>query len=152
MATYLTPNFTLEELSRSDVALRKGLDNTPTECMSNIMFSAEKMEQVRKVLGNQPIVVNSCYRSPEVNAAIGGSKTSAHMEGLAVDFVCPSYGTPFEVAVALKEGLPKGFFDQLIYEGTWVHIGFRWGDNRSQLMTARFVNGKAHYSWGIDSE
>jgi zinc D-Ala-D-Ala carboxypeptidase len=77
---------------------------------------------VRSLLGGVAIHINSSYRGPALNAAIGGSKTSAHMKGLAADFIAPSFGSVLEIAQAIAaSGI---VFDQLIHEyGTWVHIG-----------------------------
>ncbi len=69
------------------------------------------------------------------------------MDGLACDFVCPAFGSPQKVAKELAEsGLE---FDQLIYEGTWVHISFKKEGNRGEIMTAKFVKGVASYERGI---
>ena len=74
-------------------------------------------------------------------------RTSAHRTGHAVDFVCPEFGTPAQVAAHLAKHLPK--FDQLIEEfGGWVHIGFGPGQ-RMQKLTARKVNGRTVYTQGI---
>ena len=142
----LTEHFMLEELVRSEIAVRKGLDNTPTEdIIQNLNILAGALERVRDLLGG-PIFISSAYRSPKVNSAVGGSKTSAHLEGLAADFVCPSFGTPKEICIEIAaSGLA---FDQLIYEGSWVHLSVdpRY---RQQVLTAVFSNGKATYSQGI---
>lgn len=144
--TQLSEHFTLEEMTASDVAIRKGIDNTPTpEIVANLTELAGFLEQVRELLGC-PMHINSGYRSPKVNAAVGGSSTSAHMTGQAADFVAPDFGTPQQIAhhIAASE-IP---FDQLIYEGTWVHFGIR-GDMRRQVLTATFSGGKATYTQGI---
>ena len=143
----LTPNFTLEELTHSEIATRKGIDNTPSaEVIANLTELAGVLEQVRELLG-VPIHVNSAYRGPKINAAVGGSSTSAHMTGQAADFIAPQFGSPLEVAKAIWQttGIP---FAQLIYEGTWVHIGIR-GDMRRQVMTAHFDGGKVRYTQGL---
>ena len=117
----LTQNFTLEEMCASQVAARRGLDNTPAANeLANLKRVAAVMEIVRAILG-QPIHVDSGYRSPLVNASVGGVSTSAHCRGLACDFVCPAFGTPTEVALAiLKSDID---YDQLILEYGWVHLG-----------------------------
>ena len=90
--TQLTKNFSLAELTKSQTASRRGLDNTPTpQVEKNLKNLAETILQpLREKLG-KPIVINSGYRSPAVNAAVGGSATSAHRFGHAVDLVVPSY-------------------------------------------------------------
>src|SRR5574343_388184 len=109
----LSNNFTLEELVFSQTAERHGLDNTPRKgIFSNLVNTAENMEKVRSVLNNYPIVISSGYRSPEVNAAVGGSKNSQHMEGRAVDFTCPKFGEPEDIIRAIKRSTID--YDQLI--------------------------------------
>ncbi|MBC7169233.1 D-Ala-D-Ala carboxypeptidase family metallohydrolase, partial [Phenylobacterium sp.] len=76
--------------------------------------------------------------APALNAAIGGSTTSAHMRGDAADFICPKGGSPLAIcrALAIQDDLP---FDQLIEEGTWVHLGFAAEGRRPrrQVLTKR---------------
>ena len=144
--TQLSANFTLAEFTHSEIATRKGIDNTPPEdVLANLHELAAQMEKVRYLL-DAPIHINSAYRSPKVNAAVGGASTSAHMTGQAVDFICPQFGTPLEVAKAIAASDIE--FDQLIAEGTWVHLGIR-GDMRRQVLTAHFSGGKATYSTGL---
>ena len=134
---YLTNHFTLTELTKTE--LRK-IDNTPPAAiLPNIKRTAETLEAVRTLLGGQPINVNSCYRSRAVNKAIGGSKTSKHMEGLAADFTCQTYGSPLAIVEAIAKSDIS--FDQLILEffnpatGTgWVHLGLA-AKNRRQTLT-----------------
>lgn len=142
----LTENFTLEELTTSEIAVRKGIDNTPPQdVVANLAELAGVLEQVRSLLG-VPMHINSAYRSPKVNAVVGGSSTSAHMTGQAADFVAPQFGTPQSIAKAIQAS--DILYDQLIFEGTWVHLGIR-GDMRRQVLTAHFEGGKATYSQGI---
>jgi len=144
--TQLSTYFTLEELTRSDVATRKGLDNTPAaDILPNLTELAQALDKVRDLLG-VPIHINSAYRSPKVNAAVGGSSTSAHMSGQAADFTAPEFGTPQEIAIEIAASDIE--FDQLIFEGSWVHFGIR-GDMRRQILTAHFSGGKATYTAGI---
>jgi len=118
----ISEHFTLEELTFSEAAVRLGLDNIPTEIViANLGLTAAVMERVRTLLGDRPIVVHSGYRSAEVNHAVGGVVTSAHCHGLACDFVCASFGTPAEVALAILKSDIE--YDQLILEYGWVHVG-----------------------------
>jgi zinc D-Ala-D-Ala carboxypeptidase len=132
----LSEHFTLEELTASDTAARFGLDNTPSpSAVQNLHILAEKLEEVRRVLGH-PIIVSSGFRSPAVNRKIGSKDASAHVLGLAADFICPGFGSPLEVAEELAAHGVK--VDQLIHEyGRWVHIGLRPAntDWRGQLLT-----------------
>jgi putative chitinase len=94
--------------------------------------AAEGMEAIRKLLG-KPIRVSSWLRLPAVNQAIGGAAKSSHMDGWAIDFVCPSYGDPYAVAKALKESDIQ--VDQVIHEfGRWVHVSFA-PEKRNQFLT-----------------
>lgn len=117
----LSEHFTLEELTHSDAASRLGLDNTPIPAVvENLKRLAAFLEDVREYLGGRVIMVNSAYRSPAVNAAIGGKKTSQHLLGLAADIRVQGM-KPAEVVNALmKSGLE---YDQLILEfNSWTHI------------------------------
>lgn len=140
-AIKLTPNFFLSELTVSDYADRNGIDNSPPAIIvPNLFKVASMLEKVRAALGNKVISVSSGYRSPALNAAIGGSATSEHSVGMAADFNCRSFGTPLQVCHAIvKAGIP---FGQLIYEGGWVHMSAPDGKNDGQLLTAVFTPGK----------
>lgn len=144
MTTRLTPNFTLEEMTHSQTAVRRGIKNEANPVIkNNLTIVAANMEEVRKLLGNNPIAINSGYRNMEVNRLIGGSTRSAHMEGWAVDFTCHRFGPPAKIVDAIKASDIK--FDQLIEEGTWVHISFAPA-RRRQVLKATFKNGKASYT------
>jgi hypothetical protein len=121
---YLSSHFTLEEMTLSQAAERLGLDNTPTpEALAALKKTCLGLEAVRMRLGGAPVVISSGYRSPEVNAAVGGAKTSQHLKGEAADFTAPQFGSPRAICDALADSdVP---FDQLILEyGRWVHISF----------------------------
>lgn len=126
----LSPHFTLAELTITHT----GLNNSPGQIeLENLRRLAATLEQARDILGGKPITINSAYRAPRVNSAVGGSPTSAHMVGLAADLVCPAFGSPLEVCRALSAG--GLIFDQLIHEyGRWVHLGIG-PRNRQQLLT-----------------
>jgi zinc D-Ala-D-Ala carboxypeptidase len=130
--TKLSENFTLEEATHSDTAIRMGINNQPDERqLENIKKAAEGMQQIRAVLG-KPISVNSWLRLPEVNVAVGGSRVSSHMDGWAIDFTS-SYGNPLAVCKAIEAAGIK--FDQMIHEyGRWTHISFA-PEMRGQKLT-----------------
>lgn len=134
----LTEHFSLAELTFSEVAARKGWDNTPTaEVREHLILLAHTLEEIRARLGF-PLFVTSGYRSWPLNAEIGGSRTSYHPLGLAADFVCPEYGRPLAVCRAIAA--MDLALDQVIHEfGRWVHVGIpRPGaPARRQLLTAR---------------
>ena len=142
----LSPHFTLAELVESQTAARKGIDNTPPPAaVAGLVRVAALLEQVRALVGG-PITVSSGYRCPALNKAIGGAANSAHVLGLAADITAPGM-TPQALAKLIQgAGLP---FDQLIYEGTWVHVGLSAGPPRRQVLTATFIDGRASYSVGI---
>ena len=101
----------------------RDLDNTPpAEVIAILRQTAARMEAVRKALGDRVISISSGYRSPQVNRAVGGARTSAHLSGQAVDFNCYGLGSPREVCRIIAGS--DVAFDQLIEEGAWVHISF----------------------------
>lgn len=122
MQTKLSHHFTWKEATKTST----GLPNTPVnqEHIDRISYTALQMEIVRAVLGRRPITVNSWYRSPAVNKAVGGVPTSEHAAGAAVDFTCSSYGTPYQICQSLIHNSHILNYNQLIYEGAWVHISF----------------------------
>jgi zinc D-Ala-D-Ala carboxypeptidase len=144
----ISEHFTLEELTFSEAAACFGLDNTPSAIVvTNLGLVAEVMERIRTLLGDRPIIVQSGYRSTQVNHAVGGVTNSAHGFGLACDFVCPEFGTPYEVALAIIKSDTR--FDQLILEYGWVHIGLaqRSWLSRQEALTKRSPG--AAYECGI---
>lgn len=141
--TQLSQHFTLEELTATET----GLPNHPPEWeMDNLRRTAHAMEEVRVALGQNPVIVNSGYRSEAVNMADRGVPTSAHCLGYAVDFVCPEFGTPEDVALKIAGSGIK--FDQLIREYGWVHISFD-PRMRGQCLTKR--SAEAPYEHGINA-
>lgn len=144
----LSTHFTLAEATFSQTGKDKGIDNAPTfEELRNIKEAALGMEHVRSILGNNGIRVSSWFRCVKLNKAVGGSPTSAHVQGYAIDFTCPKFGTPKEICIALKKAGIK--VDQLIQEyHSWVHISFE-PRMRDQYLTASKINGKTVYKNGI---
>jgi zinc D-Ala-D-Ala carboxypeptidase len=127
----MTPHFTLAELTHTD---HREFDNTPNEAeLANIRRLAEFLEQVKTVLGGKPIMVNSAFRSKQVNDAVGSKDTSQHRIGCAADFRVPAM-TPDQVVKAIiAANLP---FDQVIREfDRWTHISIpRTGAPRKQAL------------------
>ena len=145
MTLHLSPHFTIDEAT---VTSHKDIPNYPTKpILANMGYTAGKMEQVRELLANKPIYVNSWYRSPKLNSAVGGSKKSAHMDGRAVDFICPHFGTPYDICKWLESKRDLLAYDQLIYEGTWVHISFVIPPAVPRLESLTYESGK--YVTGI---
>jgi hypothetical protein len=142
----LSPHFSLDELTRSATAVRLGIDNTPPEgVFANLGILAQGLEEVRELLGHQ-LHIDSGYRCDILNAAVRGSRNSAHTKGYAADFVCPAYGTPLEIVRAIVASDIQ--FDQCIQEGTWVHISFD-PQMRREVLTAHFSGGKVSYTAGV---
>ena len=130
---YLSEHFTLDEATESQTASRLGIDNTPTpEVRTAASKTAVKLEKVRVVLDNSPIKISSWIRVPELNEAIGSGSSSQHIKGEAVDFICPTYGSPLEVCKQLIKYKDVIGWDQLILEHTWVHISWKSTPNSVQ--------------------
>lgn len=143
MANQLTAHFALEELSCTQ---HREFDNTPPpEVVAQLRLTAARMEEVRRRLGDRVISVSSGYRCRALNRAVGGASTSAHLTGHAVDFNCYGFGDPLAVCRAIAES--DLVFDQLIEEGTWVHISFD-PRLRRQVLTKREGGG---YGLGLPS-
>jgi hypothetical protein len=121
MNRYLSPSFTLEELSFSQVAARKGIDNTPNdfEIANLTRLCAEILEPGRLLLG-VPLHIDSGFRAALVNAAVGGARNSAHLDGRAAD--CIPIGISLQAAFdrLRTSQLP---YDQIIIEcNAWIHL------------------------------
>lgn len=142
----LTPHFSLAELVASQVATRNNINNTPAPAVvANLKRVAELLEQVRALVG-APITVSSGYRSPALNRAVGGAASSAHVLGLAADISTNRLGAKALALLIRQSGI---VFDQLIYEGTWVHIALSAGAPRRQVLTAKFGAAGVSYLAGI---
>jgi len=117
----LTVNFTLEELTRSDTAARNGWDNTPNEAeIENLKRLAMLLQQVKTAVGGKAVMINSGFRSKQVNDSVGSKDTSQHRLGCAADLRVPGM-TPRQVVEAcITANIP---FDQIILEfDSWTHI------------------------------
>jgi len=134
--TQLTENFKLAEL----IVTNTGYDNTPpNHIVDNLYTLAQVLEKVRTACGNNPIRVLSGYRSPDVNEAVKGSKTSAHMKGLAADFTVGNMTIKDVFYAIRKAGI---VYDQLILEPSWVHIGLAAEPRKQNLI----YDGKTYAS------
>jgi zinc D-Ala-D-Ala carboxypeptidase len=125
----LSPHFSLAELTRSGTAQRLNLDNTPpADVLIALHTTADMLERIRSTLG-VPVIVTSGYRSPQVNAAVGGVSSSDHLSGQAADIVAPAFGTPHLVATTLAPLISTLGIGQIIREGIrgkqWVHVSTR---------------------------
>ena len=117
----LSPNFSLEELTRSEAAARNGWDNTPSEAeIENLKRLAALLQDVKAAVGGKPVLINSAYRSKQVNDSVGSKDSSQHRIGCAADLRVPGM-TPRQVVEAcIAANVP---FDQIILEfDAWTHI------------------------------
>ena len=152
----LSEHFNLKEFTKSETAIRKRIDNTPNAAHAeNLKNVCEKiLEPVRRHFG-KPVRINSGYRGPALNAAVGGSSKSQHCNGEAVDFEIDGLPNP-DLAKWVSENCD---FDQIILEfydpkegpnSGWVHASYTSsGKNRKQKLTAVTVNGKTVYKPGF---
>ena len=143
----LSTHFTLDEATTSSTAVRLSINNVPnTEQLANMVSAAQQLEQVHNLL-NHAMHIDSWLRVLALNKAVGGAADSAHMDGWAIDFICPEFGTPLAIVNAIIAAGIK--FDQCICEGTWVHISFD-PRMRQQVLTAHFIAGQpTTYSKGV---
>ena len=149
----LSEHLDLSEVTKSDMAKRKGISNEPTpEQLENFKKLAENIfEPIRKHF-NQPIFISSGYRSKELNTAIGGSLTSQHCSGEAIDIDMDGRSNTVTNKAVFDYIKGNLNFDQLIWEfGTdsnpdWVHVSYEsTGRQRKQVLKAVRVNGNTTY-------
>jgi hypothetical protein len=150
----LTKNFSLHELTKSETALRMGYDNTPGEAETEALrLLCEKVLQPVRDHYGKGVKVNSAYRSPESNAAVGGSKTSDHCKGMAADIEIPGVANA-ELAQWIMDNLKYTqlileFYTPGIPDSGWVHISFDPSNLKCQELTATKVAGKTTYLPGL---
>jgi hypothetical protein len=147
----LSNNFSLQELTKSQTAERKGIDNTPSEEHQENLKSlcAAILQPVRDHFGHV-VTVSSGYRSPELCTAIGSKTTSQHAKGEAADFEI--FGLSNKTLADYIDS--ELHYDQLILEywnesdpnSGWVHCSFSRGNNRKQYLRAYKENGKTKYA------
>jgi hypothetical protein len=147
----ISKHLSLAEVSRSETAKRKGINNTPSGAhLENFKKLAENVfEPIREHFG-VPIHISSGYRSKELNSAIGGSSTSQHCQGEAIDIDMDGTSiTNAQIFHFIKDNL---VFDQMIWEfGTdknpdWVHVSYEsTGKQRKQILKAVKSGGKTSY-------
>ena len=146
----LSKNFSLAELTKSQTATRKGIDNEPsTEHVENLIHLAETVLQPIRDEFGRPVVISSGYRSPELCEAIGSSAKSQHAKGEAADFEVPGMDN-MQLAMWISKNT---VFDQLILEfyepgdpnSGWVHCSAVKEGSRAQVLKATKVEGKTKY-------
>jgi hypothetical protein len=150
----LTSNFSLAEMVKSDTALRHDMDNTPGEAeIANLKTLCEKVLQPVRDHFKTGVKVNSGFRHPEVNAKVGGSKTSDHCKGQAADIEIPGIANA-DLAVWIMDNLD---YTQLILEfytpgvpdSGWVHVSYDPANLKKQNLTATKQGGKTVYLPGL---
>jgi hypothetical protein len=152
--TQLSTNFSLHELSKSETALRMGFDNTPDEeATENLRLLCEKVLQPVRDHYGKGVKVNSAYRSPESNAAVGGSKTSDHCKGMAADIEIPGVANA-DLAQFIMDNLSYTqlileFYTPGIPDSGWVHVSYDPNNLKKQELTATKVAGKTQYLPGL---
>jgi zinc D-Ala-D-Ala carboxypeptidase len=150
----LSKNFSLSELTKSETAIRKSIDNTPSdEALNNLTTLCNMvLQKVRNSHG--AVTITSGYRSPELNKAIGGSTTSDHCKGLAADFEVKGMDNK-ELGKWIVDNLT---FKQLILEfytngepnSGWIHCSFEEGNNYNQVLRAVKDGKKTLYPTGLE--
>jgi len=150
----LTKNFTLEEMIKSEAALRHGMDNTPGENeIGNLKVLCEKVLQPVRDHFGKGVKVNSGFRHPDVNAKVGGSRTSDHTRGQAADIEIP--GVPnAELAEWIRDNLEYRqlileFYTPGVPDSGWVHVSYVAEDNKKEVLTATRKDGKTVYLPGL---
>ena len=129
----MTPHFTLAELTATS---HRQFDNTPNEAeTANLQKLAEFLERVKAALDGKPVMINSAFRSKQVNDSVGSKDTSQHRTGCAADFKVPGMTPDAVVRAIIAAGLP---YDQIIREfDAWTHISISDKPRRQALIIDR---------------
>jgi hypothetical protein len=150
----LTKNFSLHELTKSETALRHDMDNIPGDAeVASLKLLAEKVLQPVRDHYAKGVKVNSGFRHPNVNAAVGGSRTSDHTRGMAADIEIP--GVPnHELAEWVKSNLSYTqlileFYTRGVPDSGWVHVSYDPTNLKKQDLTAVKEGGKTVYLPGL---
>ena len=150
----LSSNFSLKELTRSQTAIRNGIDNSPntSQLVCLTALTTAVLQPIREVHGR--VNINSALRVLELNRKIGSGDSSQHILGMAADLECPSIDN-LQLAKWIEQNLK---FDQVILEfyeqgeptSGWIHVSYNnEGENRGRVLTASRVDGKTQYTEGI---
>jgi len=158
MSNPISQHLTYEEVYKSQTAIRNSIDNTPNEeQLNNIKLLAEKVfEPLRQLVSNargkdSPLFISSCFRCEALNKLVGGSPTSQHCKGQAVDIDMDGRFPDFDNAKLFNLVKEQIDFDQLIWEfGTdqnpdWVHVSYNANGNRKSIIRAVISDGKTKY-------
>jgi zinc D-Ala-D-Ala carboxypeptidase len=146
----LSKNFALSEFVKSQAAERLGIDNTPSQVVvNNLKLLVSNVLQPVRDHYDKTMVISSGYRSPALNKAVGGARTSDHMTGCAADIEIPGVAN-YDLAVYIRDNLPftqviLEFYTPGIPDSGWVHVSYDSGDLRKQTLTATRKDGKTVY-------
>ena len=150
----LTDNFTLAEMVKSETALRHDMDNTPDEAeIASLRLLCEKILQPVREHYGKGVKVNSGFRHPDVNAKVGGSKTSDHCKGQAADIEIPGVANAdlalhivdtYEFTQVILE-----FYTPGVPDSGWVHVSYDPANLKGQVLTATKKDGKTVYLPGL---
>lgn len=140
----LSDNFSLQELTLSETAVRRGIPNEPSEAViANLKLLCEHILEPLRLLVGKPILITSGYRSPMLNQAIGGARNSQHCTGNAVDFHINGYTVEQLYQFVKKSVLP---YSQTIQEfNRWVHVSYDGSVRHESLRATKNEEGATQY-------
>jgi zinc D-Ala-D-Ala carboxypeptidase len=147
----ISKHISWSEATSSPTAISKGIENIPNAVqLANMKLLAEKVFEPLREWSNEPIKINSMFRSEALNTAIGGAKGSQHCanSGSALDIDATGSKTNADLFHYIKDNLT---FDQLIWEfgddkqPAWIHVSYKRGANRGQVLKAKKVSRKTKY-------
>ncbi|MCW5666440.1 MAG: TIR domain-containing protein [Piscinibacter sp.] len=138
----LSRHFTLADLTLSETAGMRGIENAPDpDSFERLRSSAQHLDRIKELLKGCPIRIVSGYRGPALNRALRGAMTTHHATGYAFDITCEEFGTPYRIARTIEQSEVMADIDQLYLElGRWVHVSFD-PQRRRQLMTTFRADG-----------
>jgi len=150
----LSPNFTLSEMTKSEAALRHGIDNTPNEeQVQALMALAQNVLQPVRDHFKRGVKCNSGFRAPAVNQKVGGSPTSDHCKGQAADIEIPGVSN-YDLAKWIADNLKftqviLEFYTQGVPDSGWVHVSYDPSKLKNEALTAVKKEGRTVYLTGL---
>ena len=150
----LSPNFTLSEMTKSEAALRHGIDNTPNEeQVQALMALAQNVLQPVRDHFKKGVKCNSGFRAPAVNQKVGGSPTSDHCKGQAADIEIPGVSN-YDLAKWISDNLKftqviLEFYTQGVPDSGWVHVSYDPSKLKNEALTAVKRDGRTVYLPGL---
>jgi zinc D-Ala-D-Ala carboxypeptidase len=150
----LSPHFNLAEFTKSQTAVRRNIDNTPSlTAIDNLQLLVDNVLQPVRLNFGRPVTVSSGYRSPHLNVAIGGSPTSDHCLGMAADIEIVGVDNR-ELANYIRYNLKYTqlileFYTDGVADSGWVHVSYDKNNLKCEVLRATKVNGKTKYTRGF---